>query len=62
MDDDGASRACAVERAQVHLAQVARALEWLMRESRAAARGDDAGRDATVLARDAVRDTGNPHG
>ncbi|MGN6529003.1 MAG: hypothetical protein ACTHL8_21625 [Burkholderiaceae bacterium] len=61
-NDDGAARATAVERAQAQLAEVARALEWLMRESRAAAQIDEAGRDATLLAHDAVRDAGTAHG
>lgn len=61
-DGDGAARGGAVGRAQAQLAQVARALEWLMRESRAAARSDAAGRDATALAQDAVRDAGSAHG
>ena len=61
-NDDGAARATAVERAQAQLAEVARALEWLMRESRAAAQIDEAGRDATLLAHDAVRDAGTGHG
>lgn len=61
-NDDGAARASAVERAQAQLLQVARALEWLMREAGAAAQGDAAGRDATLLAHDAVRDAGAAHG
>jgi hypothetical protein len=58
---DEAARDAAVERADTQLALIARALEWLMRESRVAAQAD--GGDATRLAGQAVRDAaGSRHG